>query len=998
MVNPAILAGAILAAGLPPPAPMVVAQDGTGKYRTIQAALDSIPRGSAGPHTILVRNGTYREKLFITTSHLALVGEDRARTRVVFDELRRNWRASHADDWGAAVVNIGPEVTDLVLANLTVHNDYGARHGDHDHQFALRSMGNATRIAVLGADLLADGGDTVSLWNADSGLSYFADCAFSGWVDFFCPRGTAYVTGSRFFGHDDSASLWHDGSRDRRHKLVVRHSSFDGVPGFPLGRYHRDAQFYLLEAAFSAHMGDRPIYAVPSAPEPPRWGTRVYYSACRREGGELPWFADNLREAAGAPRDEDVTAAWTFGGQWDPEALPAVLPFAAIPGPEDGWPWADAAGVTLRWTPAREARAQRLYFGTSDPPPFRAEQAEATYATGPLTAGATYHWRVDTVTAAGVVPGRAWSFRTDPRAVRIALAGDSTVTEEAGWGRGFKARIAESAAVLNAARGGRSSKSYAAEGHWADVLRRKPSHVLLQFGHNDMPGKGAERETDAATYRANMARYVDEARAAGASPVMVTSLTRRRFTPEGRVDSDLGVYVDAARSVAAEKAVPLIDLHAKSIALLEAMGEARALALGPRKPDGTVDKTHLEEEGSALFGSYVAEELGRVVPALASQVRPAAAKPWSARMADSVMARTPDSMMLDAVDAPRWEYTPGLVLKAVLDVYERTGEERYWRYVKAYYDGMIDAQGHIGGGYAKDDYNIDRINPGKPLFALYAKTKDAKYRLAIEKLRQQMREHPRTQVGGFWHKKRYPSQMWLDGLYMGAPFLAQYAAVFGEKALFDDVVKQFVLMEQKARDEKTGLLYHGWDESRQQKWSDPRTGRSPAFWGRAMGWYAMGLVETLDFVPRDHPGRAELIAILGRLAAAVTRVQDGKSGVWYQVVDQGAREGNYLEASVSSMLAFALLKASRLGYVDAKYGEAGRRAYEGILKEFIEVGPDGLVNINRVCQVAGLGGDPEKGERYREGTFQYYVTEKIRSNDPKGVGPFIFAALEMERK
>lgn len=370
-------------------------------------------------------------------------------------------------------------------------------------------------------------------------------------------------------------------------------------------------------------------------------------------------------------------------------------------------------------------------------------------------------------------------------------------------------------------------------------------------------------------------------------------------------------------------------------------------------------------------------------------------KPWSARMADSVMKRTPDPMMLDATEAPRWEYTPGLVLKAVLAVGERTRDPRYWTYAKAYYDGMIDAQGVIRN-YSLEEYNIDRINPGKPLFLLYEKTREQKYRTAIERLRQQLREHPRTAEGGFWHKKRYPHQMWLDGLYMGAPFLAQYAVTFGEPAALDDVVRQFVLMETHARDPKTGLLFHGWDESRKQKWSDPITGRSPAFWGRAMGWYAMGLVETLDFVPRDHPGRGELLAILGRLAEAVTRVQDPKSGLWYQVVDQGAREGNYLEASVSSMLSFALLKAARLGHVDAKYGEVGRRAYEGILKEFIEVDKDGLTNIHRVCQVAGLGGDPERGERYRDGTFQYYVTEKIRSNDPKAVGPFIFASLEME--
>jgi unsaturated rhamnogalacturonyl hydrolase len=626
------------------------------------------------------------------------------------------------------------------------------------------------------------------------------------------------------------------------------------------------------------------------------------------------------------------------------------------------------------------------------------------------------------------VRGRDWSFRADPRAVRIVLAGDSTVTDGSGWGRGFRARVRETAAVINLARGGRSSKSFRDEGHWAAVLARRPTHVLLQFGHNDQAGKGRGRETGLPDFRANLERYVREARAAGAVPVVVTPLTRRRFAPGGRVASDLADRAEAARAAARGEAAPLVDLHARSIEALERMGAERGSALGP--PEAPGDKTHLGEAGSALFGAIVAEEMARVVPGMGPHLRGgmppakelemkmgtwmgaaaitgalaaaapagAAEKPWSSRMADSVMKRTPDPMMLDAIDKPRWEYTPGLVLKAVLKVHERTGEERYWSYARAYYDGMIAPDGTIRGGYARDDYNIDRINPGKPLFLLYERTKDEKYRRAIETLRRQMREHPRTSEGGFWHKKRYPHQMWLDGLYMGAPFLAQYASVFGEPDLFDDVVRQFVLMERHARDEKTGLLRHGWDESRQQRWADRVTGRSPSFWGRAMGWYAMGLVETLDFLPEGHKGRAELIAILDRLAAAVTRVQDPKTGLWYQVMDQGNREGNYLEASVSSMLSFALLKAARLRYIDARYGEAGRRAYEGLLRELVEVDKDGLVNVHRVCQVAGLGGDPERGERYRDGTYQYYVTEKVRSNDPKAVGPFIFASLEMERR
>ncbi len=389
-----------------------------------------------------------------------------------------------------------------------------------------------------------------------------------------------------------------------------------------------------------------------------------------------------------------------------------------------------------------------------------------------------------------------------------------------------------------------------------------------------------------------------------------------------------------------------------------------------------------------------ARSLAVVVLALAG-LAGAAEKPWSVRAAETVLARHPDPTRLDS-EQPKWEYTHGLLLDALWRVGEATEDPRYRRYVELYYDSMIDGDGRIST-YRMEEFNIDRVEPGKALLALYGQVHAEKYRLALERLRQQMREHPRTSEGGLWHKLRYPSQMWLDGLYMAAPFLARYARVFGEPGpAFDDVVQQYVLMERHARDEKTGLLYHGWDESRKQRWADPRTGRSPAFWGRAVGWYAMGLVETLDELPAGHPGRATLAAILKRLANAVVRVQDPKSGAWYQVLDQGGREGNYLEASVSAMLSFVLMKGARLGHLEARHGQAGRRAYDGFLKEFVVVGQDGRLTIQRACQVAGLGGDPEK-ERYRDGSFEYYVGEKVRADDPKAVGPFIFASLERER-
>lgn len=359
-------------------------------------------------------------------------------------------------------------------------------------------------------------------------------------------------------------------------------------------------------------------------------------------------------------------------------------------------------------------------------------------------------------------------------------------------------------------------------------------------------------------------------------------------------------------------------------------------------------------------------------------------------MAESVMKRNPEPWMIDFRKTPKWEYTQGLVLKAIMEVWSTTGDERFLHYVKAYYDQFVNNDGSINL-YRLEDFNIDRINPGKVLFPLYRETGDEKFKQAILLLRSQMKLQPRTKEGGFWHKKIYPFQMWLDGLYMGAPFLAEFAKTFDEPELFDDVANQFIWMESHARDTNTGLLYHGWDESRKQRWSDSKTGLSKHFWARSIGWYAMGLVDALDFMPGDHPKRQDLLAILHRLASAIVEFQDTESGVWYQVMDLGQRSGNYLESSASCMFVYALLKAVRKGYIDSSFRNAGRLGYRGILSQFIEVDSAGLVNINKACAVAGLGGDP-----YRDGSYDYYINTEIRSNDPKAVGPFILASLEME--
>lgn len=360
---------------------------------------------------------------------------------------------------------------------------------------------------------------------------------------------------------------------------------------------------------------------------------------------------------------------------------------------------------------------------------------------------------------------------------------------------------------------------------------------------------------------------------------------------------------------------------------------------------------------------------------------------WALRMADSEMKRFPESWMLDFSKKPKWGYCQGLVCKAILETWKYTGNKKYFDYAVSYADTMIAQSGDIRT-YKIEDYNIDQVNPGKILFEIYRETKNQKYLTAINTLRDQMRNHPRTSEGGFWHKQRYPWQMWLDGLYMGSPFLAQYAKEFNEPALFDDVVKQIVLVAKYTRDEKTGLFHHGWDEKRQQPWADKVTGKSPGFWGRSLGWYAMAIVDVLDYLPENHPGRKDVIAIFDGLVKALMKVQDTKTGLWYQVPDQGGRQGNYLEASCTAMFTYSFAKAANKGYIDKKYLAVAKKTFKGMQKHLMKIEPDNSVSLIKCCAVAGLSDD-------RPGTYEYYINETIRDNDPKATGPFILAAIEL---
>lgn len=376
-------------------------------------------------------------------------------------------------------------------------------------------------------------------------------------------------------------------------------------------------------------------------------------------------------------------------------------------------------------------------------------------------------------------------------------------------------------------------------------------------------------------------------------------------------------------------------------------------------------------------------------PTKVTLVPAAGAMPWSSRACETVMTSEPQTL------TSRWHYDSGFVLMGCLESATRHKNHKHADFVKHAVDGLIGPDGAIAG-YKLEDYNIDDVNMGKVLFPLYEAAKDPaerqRYEKALRLLRSQMKTHPRTKEGGYWHKQIYPHQMWLDGAYMAAPFLAQYAQVFGETALYDEVSNELLILERHTRDTKTGLLYHGWDESKQQRWAAKTTGTSPNFWGRAMGWYAMALVDVLDLLPVKHRNRAALIAVLERLATAIAKVQDPQTGTWWQVLDAPKRDKNYRESSATAMFAYALAKGIKHGWLDAKrFDTAADLAYRGMTEQFVEVNAAGRLDLKQVCKVAGLGGNP-----YRDGSYDYYTSTEVVANDPKGIGAFIAASLQRE--
>ena len=337
-----------------------------------------------------------------------------------------------------------------------------------------------------------------------------------------------------------------------------------------------------------------------------------------------------------------------------------------------------------------------------------------------------------------------------------------------------------------------------------------------------------------------------------------------------------------------------------------------------------------------------------------------------------------------------WNYIDGCMIKAILDLYAIKGDEKFLKFADDFIDYFVQEDGSIKS-YNPEDYNIDNVNAGKTLFELYKLTAKEKYRKAIETIYSQVKNQPRTPEGNFWHKKIYPNQVWLDGMYMGQPFYMQYEVEYNDCKNCKDSFNQFLNVYDKLRDPKTGLYYHGYDYSREAFWCDKVTGLSRNFWLRALGWYAMSLIDTISVMPDTmHDEKAKLSSIYKEFIDSMLKYQS-ENGMWYQVVNLGGIPSNYLETSGSSIFAYAIMKSVRMGILDESYFKYGEKAFNGVCEKYLSE-KDGELQLDGICLVAGLG--PENNTR-RDGTFGYYMSEPVVSNDAKGVGPLVLAYIEI---
>ncbi|TWT85546.1 putative rhamnogalacturonan acetylesterase YesY [Posidoniimonas polymericola] len=588
---------------------------------SIQDAIDQVPLDNHERVVIEIPNGHYNERLRLDQSRVTLRGESRGGVTIHFNFPREEYHKRY-DRFGAGVVNLYGD--DCVLEHLTIDNTQPT----HEHAFAI--YGQPNRVIIDDCRVVGEGGDTLSLWNTAHGMYYHRNCEFRGAVDFVCPRGWCFVRDSKFYEVLTTAAIWHDGHMDPAHmKFVLTGCEFDGVQDFWLGRNHYPSQFYLLGCRFAKTMADRPIGVVKdlsNVPEEDRYQwERKYFYDCHRDGGDYAWHADNLDQAAGSPTPDQITPAWTFDGRWDPESQspPEVV---EVETHQDklyvrfSEPVAGAVAATV--TRADGGQAELISGDGTARLVFAGGNEDSAPAT--LNGESLYGCHA---TLAMRRLGQVKLPETAPRRDAVILViGDSTVADYAakstlqGWGWGLRKFLDDRSTVINAAANGRSSESFRSEGRWERGLAEAkaaggPHYVFIQFGHNDNLGKGPGRETDPApggSFRANLRRYIAEARDAGAVPVLLTP-PRRRLYDEGtdRLRQDVGnaPYAEAARAVAAEEGVTLVDLRAISEQLFNDLGPVTAARL---QTEG--DATHFSPAGARELASRVLQDLCEQMP------------------------------------------------------------------------------------------------------------------------------------------------------------------------------------------------------------------------------------------------------------------------------------------------------------------------------------------------------------------------------------------------
>ncbi|HAM99915.1 MAG TPA: glycosyl hydrolase family 88 [Marinilabiliales bacterium] len=363
---------------------------------------------------------------------------------------------------------------------------------------------------------------------------------------------------------------------------------------------------------------------------------------------------------------------------------------------------------------------------------------------------------------------------------------------------------------------------------------------------------------------------------------------------------------------------------------------------------------------------------------------------WSKTVANTFMGLYPDACNLEAFSPYEWTYTNGFFTNALCELYEHTHDSAYINYAKKWIECFVDPEGKIAK-YNKEKYRLDDVLPGRTLLYLFQNTKEVKYKMAAGTLADQLLNQPKTKDGGYWHKLSYPHQMWLDGVYMSDVFSSQYAATFNRPEFYDEAVHQIELIFKHTVDSVTGLLYHGWDESINNVWSDPTRGTSPEFWGRGMGWYMMALVDVLDYLPDDHPERAKIITILNKTSEALAKVQDSKTHLWYQVLDKGSRPDNWIETSCSAMFAYAYAKGATKGYLPGEYLQKAKEAFNSLINDYIYFDSQGRFYLTETVYVGTLN------FKNSDGSYNYYINTDRRINDFKGVAAFLYLAMALNK-